>query len=491
MDFDFLAKNFEVIQKGKDLKVSHIATHSKDVKAGGLFVAIKGHQLDGHDFINEAIQAGAQFILLENTSFAPQFQGTVLKTKNTKEALSIILNEYYNFPSDKLFTVGITGTNGKTTTAYLIEHIFNACGWESGVIGTIDHHIGSKTWASFLTTSEPTEIFKRLNDFLKYNAKSAIMEVSSIGLDQHRVHGVGFNISIFTNLTWDHMDYHTDMENYFKVKAELFLNPVFCKKGNHSLALINKDDVYGARLLSQLKYPSKTYGTYPADFSFKIKKRDLFHTYFYLETPFGSGDVKLPLTGDYNVYNAVAAISCALNTGFSFKKVIESVETFRGVPGRVEKCAPNKSPFQVFVDYAHTPSALKEVLNNLKQAKLQRLITVFGCGGDRDKDKRKKMTLTAKELSDQIILTSDNPRSEDPEKIIEDCLNGIEDRSKFTIQIDRREAIHEALNQGVKGDIVLIAGKGHESYQLIQGKKYPFKDQDVVKEWFESKKNTL
>ena len=487
MNSDFLCQGFEVIQKGNSTEVSGLCVHSKEAKKGNLFVALKGYEQDGHSFLKEASQKGAEFLLVEETSsLPPDFKGTVLKSKNNREALSLLLNKFYNFPSEKLFTVGVTGTNGKTTIAYLTEHLFKTCGWTTGVIGTIDHHVGEKTWPLSLTTPEPLELFERLMDFQSLNVKALVMEVSSIGLDQKRVDGIQFNLGIFTNLTSDHMDYHKTRENYFKAKASLFLNLMDFQKQNNSLSLINKDDVYGVRLLSQLKSPSKTYGTAPADFSFEIKKQELLSTSFLLKTEFGSGEVKLPLTGLYNVYNAVASIASALSAGFPFSDVIKAVESFKGVPGRLERCTPSEYPFQVFVDYAHTPSALKEVLQALAKFKSHRLITVFGCGGDRDKEKRADMTRFANEFSDEVILTSDNPRNENPEDIIEDCLKAVEDQSHFRVERDRKKAIQKALEMGAKGDIVLIAGKGHESYQLIQGKKLPFKDQEVVRELTQS-----
>ena len=487
MTFDFLRRTFDMIQEG-DLKVfSQVSTHSKQVKKGDLFVALKGYRRDGHQFLKEAIQNGAKFLLVEDASSIPSsFKGTILKTKNTKEALPKILNEHYNFPFEKLFTVGITGTNGKTTVTHLVEHIFSRCGWKTGVIGTIDCHVDQKKWPSLLTTPESTELFKRTSEFLKHDAKSLVIELSSIGLDQGRVNGLELNIGIFTNLTWDHIDYHKNIESYFKSKSKLFLDSSCFKKENGFLGLINKDDVYGMRLLSQMKAPFKTYGTSPADFSFKIKKQDLLYTTFFLQTEFGSGDVKLSLAGIYNVYNAVVAIACGLSAGFSFKNVIKAVESFKGTTGRLERCTSSDHPFQVFVDYAHTPLALKAVLENLNQFKSHHLITVFGCGGDRDREKRAEMTRFAREYSDKVILTSDNPRDEDPKQIINDCLKNEKDPSYFIIENDRKKAIQKALEMSSEGDIILISGKGHESYQLIKGIKHPFKDQDIVREWIKS-----
>lgn len=482
LEKDFLFRHFQVIKKGDLREISSIKTHSKEVLKNSLFVALKGERQDGHLFLKEVVERGAAALLVEETSQVPlNFKGLVLKTKDTRSSLSLLLNELYDFPSKKFFSVGVTGTNGKTTTAFMIERIFSHCGWKTGLIGSIEQRCGDKKWPSPLTTPEPVELFQRLKDFLDLEARALVMEVSSIGLHQQRVEGMDFNISLFTNLSRDHMDYHKNLEDYFQSKKRLFsLSP---GESKNKVFLVNRDDKWGHRLLKELKGPCFTFGAKGGDFSFEIKKGSLSHTLFKIHTPKGGAEIRLPLPGLYNVYNAMAACTSALMAGFPLDSVKKALESFTGVPGRMERVTPLDHPFQVFVDYAHTPDALKTVLKTLKsqRAKKGRVVAVFGCGGDRDRGKRAEMTKVALALSDQVILTSDNPRSESPDQIVKDCLSGIKNKNSLQVHWDRGLAIKEAVLKSRPGDLILIAGKGHESFQIVNGKKHPFSDREEAK----------
>ena len=484
LEKDFLFRHFHVIREGVPKEVTSIAVHSQKVSKNSLFVALKGEKEDGHSFLKEAAERGAAALLVEETSQVPlDFKGIVLKTEDGRSSLSFLLNEFYDFPSRKLFTVGITGTNGKTTTASMIEYLFCNCGWKTGLIGSVEQRCGDKKWSSFLTTPEPVELFERLKDFLDLEAKALVMEVSSIGLQQKRAEGMDFNIGLFTNLSRDHMDYHKNSENYFQSKKRLFY--LMKKTGKNNLFIINRDDKGGERLLKELKGPCLTFGREEGNFSFKIKKESLDKTLFEIFTPKGMAEILLPVPGLYNVYNAVGALAASLMAGFSLDSCKKALESFPGVRGRLELITPKNHPFKVFVDYAHTPDALGTVLKTLKnQAGKGRVVVVFGCGGGRDRGKRGEMARTALKLSDKVVFTSDNPRYESPEQILKDSLSGVQDKSSLQILWDRRKAIEEVITKAKPRDLIVVAGKGHETFQIIRGKKYPFSDKKVIEESF-------
>ncbi len=483
MNSKFLIKYFKVKDAAAFDEIKSICTHSQKVQNQSLFVALRGRKEDGHNYLKDAIQKGAKALLVEDSSQIPSdFKGLVLKSKDTRKDLSILLNEYYQFPSQKLFVVGVTGTNGKTTISYMIEHIFNCCGWPTSVIGTINQHFQGKTWPARLTTPDPLEIFERLENFIDLGAKACVMEVSSIGLDQKRVEGVDFKAAIFTNLSWDHMDYHFDLEDYFQSKQKLFLNHL----DKNFFSLINNDDHYGKKLIENLNSNFYTYGTGESDFSFKIKEETLMGTVFDLQTPFGLVTVKLPLIGVYNVYNAVASLACASIVGFKLDEIKKALESFKFSSGRLERVTDKQSSFQVLVDYAHTPLAITSVLKTLKNFKRDKnLIIVFGCGGDRDKEKRSPMAQEALKFADKVFFTSDNPRFESPDNIIKEGLKKLKShqKAKLEIEIDREKAIKKAIFFAKKGDIVLIAGKGHEKFQIIGEEKIPFDDVEITRKY--------
>ena len=481
---NFLLNNYEVVRKTENQSVSSVCTHSDKIKDSSLFVAIKGRKFDGHNYLKQAVDNGAGTLLVEKTDGIPSyFEGMILRYREGLLKLSQLLNEFYKFPSEKLFTVGVTGTNGKTSFCYLLEHLFTYCGWPTAVMGTVDHHFNKRKWFSALTTPDRADIFERLNDFLHLEARSVVMEVSSIALDQHRVEGIDFKALVFTNLTQDHLDYHGDMENYFQSKRQLFSQADSARNKN-LFYLVNQDDRYGQRLKKLTQKPCWSYGQdQNADFCFKVKNRLSLKSAFELKSPFGLHKFSLPLIGDYNVYNAVAALSCAMLTGFKAEDCSRALKNFPGVPGRLQRILPDNLPFEILIDYAHTPTALACVLSTLKnQAK--RIILVFGCGGDRDRKKRPQMVSTALKFADQILFTMDNPRHEDPEQIAKSALKNLtgKERGRIRVEWDRKEAIKKAIQSADSGDCVLIAGKGHESFQIIGDKRIPFCDSKIALE---------
>ena len=481
---DFLLNHYEVIRKSEIKALSSICTHSNKVKNSSLFIALQGQKSDGHDYLKQAVSKGASVLLVEKTDNIPsEFKGTVLKYKGKFKNLSKILNEFYNFPSEKLFTVGVTGTNGKTSFCYLMEHLFKSCGWPTALIGTVDQHFDKHKWPASLTTPSPAETFERLNDFITLGAKSAVMEVSSIALDQNRIEGINFKALVFTNLSQDHLDYHGNMENYFQAKKKFFTQTENTQNKNF-FCLVNQDDEYGKKLKRFIHSPCYTYGQDPSsDFCFKIKKLSKLNSVFELKSPSGIYEFFLPLAGEYNIYNAVAALACALLTGFKAEDCSKALKTFKAIPGRLQKVTDNKPPFEILIDYAHTPSALASVLKTLKTY-AKKIIIVFGCGGDRDKDKRPQMIKVALQFADQIFFTTDNPRFEDPEQIVQDSLKSlsIKEKEKIIVDLDRKEAIKKAIQSAKQGDYVLIAGKGHENFQIVKDKKFPFSDNTTVQE---------
>ena len=417
--------------------------------------------------------------MVENEDDIPSsFKGSVYKTTSTKKLRSQLLNQYYNFPSEKMFCIGITGTNGKTTVSYMIEKILSGEGWNTGVIGTIDHHLNGKTWPSRLTTPNAVELYERLNHFHLLSAQAVVMEVSSIGLDQHRVDGVHFNLAVFTNFTQDHLDYHGDMKSYFRAKTKFF--EIIKESSSHCTAVLNTDDEYIYNYSKKIPCPFVSYGKSGKNFSYEILHEDLDGSQCNMFHNGKKIPMHLPLIGPHNVSNAMSATASAVTAGFSFEKSIKHLESFQGVPGRLERIYPS----YVFVDYAHTPHALKKTLQSLRRVRKenQKIIVVFGCGGGRDQGKRKDMGSIANTYADFVVVTSDNPRDEDPEKIVQDILKGIpKTDSRIFVYMDRKEAIQKGLEMAQSQDIVLIAGKGHENKQIIDEKEIEFNDAKICK----------
>lgn len=461
----------------KDIDIKGITCDSRKIKRDFIFVAIKGFKEDGFKFIPQAIKKGAKVIVSYRI---PKVKADVsyIIVRNTRRALSKLTSRFFKDISPKIKLIGITGTNGKTTTAYLIESILKKNSKAPLVIGTIDYHFKDKYFPSLNTTPSIEYTYDLLSQAVKEGINYCVMEVSSHALSQDRVAGLNFSYAIFTNLSRDHLDYHKTIENYFFSKAKLFL-----KLNKDNFAIINYDDPYGRRLLKLTKAKIITYGLDKrADFfAYRIKLTSK-GSYFTIKGPQGRFDFFSPLIGRYNLYNILAGTCFAFSEGLNLASLKEAILEFSPPLGRLQKIMV-PSDYYVFIDYAHTPSALKEVLLTLKEIFKKRIILVFGCGGERDRGKRPQMGRIATELADISIITSDNPRSEDPLKIVEDILKGIK-RKNYKIIIDRREAIFYALSIAKKNDVVLIAGKGHENYQIIKDKRFLFNDSQVVKEYF-------
>ncbi len=454
------------------LKRSKGITHvSKEVREGFIFFAIRGKVYDGHDFVSEAVERGAIAVVVERDVGSLPVDKIVVG--DTREALALSAHLFFGKPSERLKVIGVTGTNGKTTTTYILERILSSAGEKVGLIGTIDYRVGDRVLGKGRTTPDPVVWHRTLSDMAGLGAAYAVAEVSSHALDQKRVWGTTFDAVLFTNLTQDHLDYHRDMEDYFRAKRRLFVDYP------HRKAIVNADDPYGRRLIKELGGNVITYGkegnvrirSFRTGFDGSVLEIEFEGRRFTFETN---------LVGGFQAYNLSAGVSYALSEGIEIDLVREALRKIH-VPGRFEVYTSQRG-FIVVIDYAHTPDAVDNVLRTIRDLARRRVITVFGAGGDRDRAKRPLMGEAAQRWSDLIILTSDNPRSEDPMKIIGDIMEGVKDRSTVIVIPDRREAIEEAIRRAGEGDVVAILGKGHEEYQEIRGVKYPFSDARLVKE---------
>ncbi|MCM8781313.1 MAG: UDP-N-acetylmuramoyl-L-alanyl-D-glutamate--2,6-diaminopimelate ligase [Candidatus Omnitrophica bacterium] len=469
----------------EDFEVKGISCNSKDVGDNFVFVAIKGTTQDGHNFIPEAVFKGAKAIVIQG--WQEHFCDIKSKTqfievRDTHLALARLAAKFYDNPSQKIKVIGITGTNGKTTISYLIEAFLKKAGLNVGVIGTINYRFKDTVLPSRNTTPGPLEIQSLLNEMLRQDTDYVIMEVSSHALDQQRTEGISFYSGIFSNLTHDHLDYHSTMEDYFQAKAKLFLD-----LAPNTLAVINNDDTYGRRLKALTKAQIVTYGIdNPADVMAEGVYFDITHTEFLVRIPGRKVNLKTQLIGEYNIYNILASLSWALKEGLELDLLKSALEKFDCIPGRLERVNTDRNrDFSVFIDYAHTEDALRNVIMTLRKLPHNKILVVFGCGGERDKTKRPKMGQVVSELADYAIITNDNPRSENPLDIIEDIKRGIR-KNNYSVIPDRLEAIRRVLSISRKGDIILIAGKGHENYQILKEGRIHFEDREVVQECLRS-----
>ncbi|MES2706476.1 MAG: UDP-N-acetylmuramoyl-L-alanyl-D-glutamate--2,6-diaminopimelate ligase [Verrucomicrobiota bacterium] len=459
-----------------------LTADSRDAGPGVLFAAIRGEHADGHDFIPDAIKKGAAAILAEK-DVPEDFRGTWLTVKDTKAALAEAADAFFRRPSDRLLVGGVTGTNGKTTTAFILQHLINEAKGDCGLIGTVKYVTGAglEEPASH-TTPDSITLQRLLRSMTENGCVGASLEVSSHALAQKRAHSIRFDAAIFTNLTQDHLDYHGTMEDYYQAKA-LFASHLVEQGGAKKPALIlNTDDTAGRRLAREYEGKLRiiTFGTnVHADFRAAQISTTMKGTTFALEARGRSFMVRTPFIGRFNVYNAVGALAAAWAMDLNLRQAVNALAQAPQVPGRMQSVADNK-PFKVFVDYAHTPDALENALRTLKDLGPRRLITVFGCGGDRDKTKRPQMGAISEAGSSYSILTSDNPRGEDPEAILADIRTGMSGTAHETIA-DRRVAIERAISLAGGGDIVLIAGKGHETGQTVKGVVNSFDDVQVVR----------
>ncbi len=472
----------------KGLEILAVSCDSREDQKDGLFVALNGAKFNGEDFIRDAAAKGAKVIV----RFRPDVKHSkeslgencfFLEVDDPRDFLHKIAPRFYGKPSDKIKSIGITGTNGKTTITYLIESIVHAAGKHCGVIGTVNYRIGKKILPSKNTTPGFLDNQRYLAQLVDLKADYCVMEVSSHALVQGRLSGIDFAAGIFTNLTQDHLDYHKDMESYFKAKAILF-------KGlsSKAFAVINIDDAYGRRLLTRSKAKVLTYAIdRPADVRAEGIIYHLSGSVFEIVYPKGKIKLSTRFIGKHNIYNILAAFTWGLTEGMKPQTIGQGIENLTHVPGRLEAVENNKGIY-IFIDYAHTEDGLLNVLRSLKAVSVEKLILVFGCGGDRDRTKRPKMAQAACELADHSIVTSDNPRNEDPQAIINEIITGFT-RKNYEVCVDRREAIARALKLAQKEQTVLIAGKGHEDYQIFKDRTIHFDEREVVKECLQSMKS--
>jgi UDP-N-acetylmuramoyl-L-alanyl-D-glutamate--2,6-diaminopimelate ligase len=473
-----------------DIDVALISCNSRENLRGGIFIAVKGAQADGHAFIQDALRRGAAAIVFDDArrlSSVMLKQGAYadsvvfIQVPDSKKALTFLAEAFYGYPSKKLSVVGITGTNGKTTISYLVEAIVRQAGMNPAVIGTVNYRFNETSIASVNTTPGPIELQRLFRNMVDGEVTHLAMEVSSHALDQDRVAGIEFSGAIFTNLTQDHLDYHKGLEDYFLAKTKLFTG-----LGAGAGAIINNDDAYGRRLVQMSCGKVVTYGlddTAQVYASNIVMDTD--QTKFTLCGLGAAIELRSHLIGKHNVYNVLGAAAWALYAGMPAHVIASALAAFISVPGRLERVDAGGG-LRIFVDYAHTQDALSNVISTLRQITKNRIVVVFGCGGDRDRTKRPAMGKIVTELSDYAVITSDNPRSEDPQAIIEDIARGITKRN-FCIIPDRATAIRTALSKGEEGDVVLIAGKGHETYQIVKDTVLHFDDREVVRECLKSR----
>ncbi|MCE5195302.1 MAG: UDP-N-acetylmuramoyl-L-alanyl-D-glutamate--2,6-diaminopimelate ligase [Nitrospiraceae bacterium] len=481
------------IQGDTDIEISGLAYDSRKVKERELFIAIKGEKSDGHRFISDAINKGAAAVVYESLDEGMEktFEKSVLiNVKNSRDALAFISNNFYERPSERLNVIGITGTNGKTTTTYIMKSILEAAGRTAGLIGTINYIVREKCYEAPHTTPEAIEFQSILKNMAETGCSDVVTEVSSHALAQRRVDYTHFKCAVFTNLTRDHLDFHITMEDYFDAKKRLF-NELLLDNGS---AVINFDDVYGKKLIGMTKNKMLTYGMAKGADIIAYDVKDSFEGLrFKINFEYESHNIESALSGIHNIYNILAAAGAALSFNISWDLITEGIRQMHSVRGRFEKVDAGQE-FLCIVDYAHTDDALQRLIITAKELMKNaerngKIITVFGCGGNRDKGKRPKMGEEAARLSDYVVITSDNPRNEDPIEIINEIEKGMT-KKNYLIEPDRRKAIKKAVSMAEKNDILLIAGKGHEDYQEIKGIRHKFSDREeaekAIKERFKS-----
>jgi len=493
-----LLEGMAIVDLGGDteLEIAGIAYDSRAVKPGYLFVALKGHNADGHDFIGDALRRGAVALVAEHLE-GIDTKATVVLVEDSREALSRLAVNFYDQPFKGMSLIGITGTNGKTSTSYLLESILLAAGVEPGIIGTVNYRIPGKSWKAPVTTPESLDLMKTLRKMADAGVTHVVMEVSSHALDQGRAKDCPFEGAIFTNISRDHLDYHHSMDSYFQAKSLLFCNFELSGSTHLNWAVINADDPKGKELIDLTEARVVTYGL-GRDSDIRAERIRVNRAGLTAKviTPTGETKVKSALIGDFNAYNILAASAAAFCLGFDLNVISTGISLLKGVPGRLEM-VKNRRSLMIVVDYAHTPDALLKAISAVKPLTAGRLITVFGCGGDRDKGKRHEMGRVAGKRSDLVFVTSDNPRTEDPAAIAAQIEKGVlasglkrleinSNRhlagSGYFLDLDRAQAIRRAIELADKNDLILIAGKGHEDYQIVGGEKRHFDDREVAAE---------
>ncbi len=463
----------EIEYKGsfEDREVAFITDNSEKAGPGCIFVCIEGRRFDGHTKAGEALQKGAAAVVV-NRDLGLDNQ---IITADTRKAYTLLCAAFCGNPQRKLKMIGITGTNGKTTTAFVLKGALEKLGHKTGMIGTVKNMIGDSEEPAALTTPDANELFALLARMVRAGCEYCVMEVSSQALDQRRVEGIHFACAVFTNLTRDHLDYHGTLENYMAAKHILFEN---C-----DIAVINIDDEASAYMMENSAEKTVTFSLDKnrCDYSAKNIRCTAKGVKYEIVSNTGIGRVSFGVPGEFNVYNSMGAVVCLCELGFDMKSVLDAVSCSKGVPGRME-VVPTDTPYSVIVDYAHTPDGLKNILTSLRKITEGRIISVFGCGGDRDRTKRPIMGEIGTALSDIAVITSDNPRTEDPDAIIAEILTGVEKHrhKKIIVEPDRTAAIKKALACAQPGDVVVLAGKGHETYQILSTGKIHYDEREVV-----------
>ena len=486
MELTQLLNSVHAIQVTGDVQrkdVSGIYYDSRRVKANSIFVAIKGFNSDGHKFITEAINNGAIAVVIEDNNSIPEHYFHLKKiarilVSNSRITLAELANAFYKEAASRLYSYAITGTNGKTTTTYLLKNILEMAGKKSGLIGTIANIIGDKIVESSMTTPESSDLHELFFSMVSEQCDSVVMEISSHSLSLERVYGIPFNVAIFSNITSDHLDFHNNFENYLEAKKKLFDGLT-----STAFAVVNCDDEHHLNLVKDCKAKIITYGKNEnADFRILNITFNLSGTNFLLNNDGEEYLVKTPLIGEFNAYNAASAFVATFVSGISIENILKGIETIPLVPGRFEIVSGKTK--KVVIDYSHTADSLEKAIINLRKvmSKENKLVTIFGCGGNRDATKRPQMGRIATELSDSVVITNDNPRNENPETIIADIVKGIS-KNNYEIILDREEAIKKAIMESDDSAIILIAGKGHENYQIIQGVKHHFSDKEVAEKY--------
>ena len=470
--------------------ITDITADSRTVQAGSLFIALRGATVDGHKFLPMAAAKGAVAALVEEVPQEPPEGVTLLVVPDTRAAMELITPYFYDYPGKRLRMVGVTGTNGKTTTTNIIRLILRKAGHKVGLIGTINIMIEDEETVSHNTTPDVVDLQKTLYAMVCAGCDYCVMEVSSHALALKRVAGIEYDCAVLTNITQDHLDFHKTMENYRDAKSLLFEHLTDGNKPNKN-AVFNMDDPSSAVIKARTKARAWTYGKgeendiHPLRFTVAPK-----HMQLALATPVGEMDLELKITGEFNVYNVMSAVGAMLAEGISKETIVAVLDGFDGVPGRFQLVEAGQ-PYTVIVDYAHTPDGLENVLHTARSITRGKLWVVFGCGGDRDNKKRPIMGGLALELADKVVVTSDNPRTEDPERIIDEIFTALqnvpEGKEVFRLS-DRREAINFALANAAAEDVILIAGKGHENYQILKDRTIHFDDKEVVLEYWSDKK---
>ena len=472
----------------EDTIVEDAIHDSRQARPGAVFAAIKGFTMDGHKFVEDVVRRGAAGIISEMDP-PTGFEACWFKVKDTREALATGARFVHNNPSSKLDLVGITGTNGKTTTTYLINAVATAADRIPSMLSTVEYRIGDDSRPAVRTTPEASDTQRFLAEAVSKGSRLAVMEASSQALHLRRCDGLEFRATVFTNLTRDHLDYHGTMENYFDAKKMLFDGRIGAKPG---VAIINVDDEWGLKLVNELNSIGVRVITFAQNTNADFTSSDIVvslnrGTSFLMKTPDGDVEIESPLVGKPHVYNMLAASAVAAETGIAIEQVRLGLSESVGAPGRFER-VPNEEGLAVIVDYAHSDDALENTLRTARELCSGRVITVFGCGGDRDKTKREPMGRIAARLSDVVYVTSDNPRTEDPSEIISDIEIGLKaENSDYKIEADRKDAIFGAIMEAGTEDVVIIAGKGHETYQIIGGDKFHFDDREIALEALQQK----